>query len=77
VYAGGAPDVARRVRDAVAERVGEEYGDAARRLRDMRREALASGDRESWDRARRELAGADFCATVDAGTMPARLAAWR
>jgi siroheme synthase-like protein len=77
VFASGVPDVALRVRDAVAERIGAEYGDAATRLRDMRRAALEGGDRESWDRARRDLAGADFCATVDAGAFPARADAWR
>ncbi len=72
VYAGGVPDVARRVRDAIAERLGAGYADAVAVLRDARRRALDAGDRAGWDRTRRELAGPDFCATVDAGRFTER-----
>jgi siroheme synthase-like protein len=77
VYAGGVPDAARRVRDAIGERLGAGYDEALARLRRARRAALASGDRERWNRARRELVGADFCERVESGTFAERADAWR
>lgn len=83
VSAGGVPGAAVRVRDAIAGRFDERYGDAIGRLAALRARLLAGGDGEDWRAASEELIGPRFCADVEAGELSRRLdrspaeGAWR
>jgi precorrin-2 dehydrogenase / sirohydrochlorin ferrochelatase len=77
VYAGGVPDAAVRVRDAIAERFDECYADAIHALSALRSRLLATGDTDGWTRARGELLGDDFCGAVERGDFPRQVAQWR
>jgi precorrin-2 dehydrogenase / sirohydrochlorin ferrochelatase len=77
VSAGGVPDAAMRIRDAVAERFGGRYATALASLTTLRGELLLAGDRDGWFAAKRELVGDDFCDTVDRDAFSARVTEWR
>ena len=77
VTSGGVPRAAARVRDMVAERVDGRYAGAIGALGELRSRLLAAGDREQWRRAADELVGADFCASVEDGTLLGRVREWR
>lgn len=77
VSAGGVPDAATRIRDAIAERFDGRYATALARLVTLRGELLEAGDRDGWFAAKRELAGDDFCETVERDAFSARVTAWR
>ena len=77
VNAGGVPGAASRVRDAIALRFDARYGEAVRRLAELRRSLLGAGRRDEWTRAAAELVGDDFCDSVERGEFGARAAAWR
>ena len=76
VSAGGVPAAAARVRDALAQRFDARYGAAVATLGALRRRLLAAGQQQAWRDAAEDLAGADFCGTVEAGTFAARAARW-
>jgi siroheme synthase-like protein len=76
VSAGGVPVAARRIRDALAERFDERYGAALATLAALR-SALRAQDPPGWSEAARLLIGPDFCAAVESGALPARVAEWR
>jgi precorrin-2 dehydrogenase / sirohydrochlorin ferrochelatase len=76
VSAGGVPAAAARIRDALAARFDGRYGTAVATLGTLRRRLLADGRAESWRSAERELVGHDFCAAVERGEIPQRVAVW-
>ncbi|HKG92962.1 MAG TPA: bifunctional precorrin-2 dehydrogenase/sirohydrochlorin ferrochelatase [Gemmatimonadaceae bacterium] len=73
----GVPDVSRRILDQIVARFDARYARAAGDLSRLRRRLLHAGARGDWERAREELLGDDFCASVEDGRFDARLAAWR
>jgi len=77
VSAGGVPDAASRVRDAIARRFDARYGAALATLVALRRELLDAGDRDGWYAAKRDLVGDDFCETVERGGFAEDVANWR
>jgi siroheme synthase-like protein len=77
VSAGGVPDAATRIRDAIAERFDGRYATALATLATLRGELLEAGDREGWFAAKRALAGGDFCETVERDAFSASVTAWR
>jgi siroheme synthase-like protein len=77
VSAGGVPDAAMRVRDAIAERFDGRYAAALTTLAALRRELLDAGDRDGWYAAKRDLIGEDFCGTVERAGFGASVTRWR
>jgi len=77
VSAGGVPDAARRVRDAIARRFDARYGTAVTMLAALRRELLGAGDRDGWHAAKRDLVGDDFCGVVERDGFAECVASWR
>ena len=77
VSAGGVPDAAVRVRDAIAQRFNTRYEAALTTLVSLRRELLDAGDRDGWHAAKRDLVGEDFCGAVEGDAFGARVASWR
>lgn len=77
ISAGGVPNAALRLRDAIAETIDGRYAAAVAVLATLRRALLASGHRERWDEAVHALVGADFCRQVESGEFSARVAKWR
>lgn len=77
VSAGGVPDAATRIRDAIAGRFDARYGAALASLAATRRALLEVGDRETWRRRAAEAIGDDFCRSVEQGTFAERVASWR
>ena len=73
----GVPDVSRRILEHVVARFDERYARAAAAVSALRGRLLRGGLRGEWERARGELLGEDFCASVEDGRFEARLAAWR
>ncbi|MFL5576523.1 MAG: bifunctional precorrin-2 dehydrogenase/sirohydrochlorin ferrochelatase [Gemmatimonadaceae bacterium] len=73
VSAGGVPGAAARIRDALAERFDERYGDAVGRLAALRARLLAAGDGDEWRQLGGELLGPRFCADVETGELSRRL----
>jgi siroheme synthase (precorrin-2 oxidase/ferrochelatase) len=76
ISTGGVPGAALRIRDALAARFDARYERALSALRRLR-SRLRAGDGDSWDRAAGELIADDFCAAVENGSLPKRVAAWR
>lgn len=76
VSTGGVPGAARRIRDALSVRFDTRYDRALAALRRLRAQLRAEGG-DSWDRAAKELIAEDFCASVEKGSLPERVAAWR
>jgi siroheme synthase-like protein len=77
VSAGGVPDAAVRVRDAIAQRFDGRYAAALTTLTALRRELLDAGDRDGWFAAKRDLIGDDFCGTVERDGFSASVTQWR
>jgi precorrin-2 dehydrogenase / sirohydrochlorin ferrochelatase len=77
VSAGGVPDAAVRVRDAIADRFDGRYETALTTLVALRRALLDEGDRDGWHAAKRDLIGGDFCVAVEGNGFGTRVAAWR
>jgi siroheme synthase-like protein len=75
VSAGGVPDAAARIRDAIAERFDARYGRAVSALRGLRSRMI--GRAEAWQSARPSLVGDDFCRSVEDGSFTAKVDAWR
>lgn len=76
VSTGGVPGAAARIRDSLARRFDERYENALAALHRMR-SRLRAADSDAWQRAADDLIGEDFCDSVEAGTVPERVAAWR
>lgn len=77
VTAGGVPAAAARIRDSIADSIDERYGDAVRELAALRRLLIDSGERERWRQVSSTLVGEDFCAQVETGEFPSKVAEWR
>ena len=77
VTAGGVPAVAARVRDAIAARYSARFADAVVALSELRSELIGTGRRERWSALSASVVDADFCETVERGTLGERLAQWR
>lgn len=76
VGAGGLPAVAARVRDLVAERLDDRYASALAGLLVLRRRLLADQGSDAWRAVADDLLGDDFCAAVETGVLPERMARW-
>ena len=76
VSAGGVPGAAARVRDEVADRFDDRYGDALRRLAALRRTMIERGASAEWRAFADEILDESFCDAVESGTLEARMAAW-
>ena len=77
VTAGGVPGAAARVRDAIARRFDERYAAALTSLATLRRSLLDRGASAEWRALAADVIDDDFIETVEAGTLDARVAAWR
>ena len=77
VTAGGVPTAAKRIRDALGEKLDGRYASAVEHLAALRRRMLDDGRRERWAEASAALVGDDFCEQVEAGTFDERVAQWR
>jgi siroheme synthase-like protein len=76
ISAGGVPSAAVRIRDSLAERFDDRYGDAVSALAALRRRMLDSGSTEEWNRAVEALIDGDFCERVERGTLGHEMAQW-
>lgn len=76
VSSGGVPGAAARIRDAIAERFDNRYGQAVSALRGLRSK-LISGGGDRWRDAAPKLIGADFCSSVEDGTLSEKVDSWR
>ena len=77
VSAGGVPGAAARVRDAVAHRFDDRYAEALRSLASLRRTMIDRGAGAEWRALASQVLDEGFCEAVEAGTLDARMAAWR
>lgn len=77
VSAGGVPNAAARIRDAIGERLDARYSEAVGELVTLRRTLLDEGRRDRWRDAAGALLAPDFCEQVESGRLVARIAEWR
>ena len=77
VSAGGVPNAAARIRDAIGERLDARYSEAVGDLATLRRALLDEGRRDRWRDAADSLLAPDFCEQVESGRLVARIAEWR
>jgi siroheme synthase-like protein len=77
VSAGNVPSAAGRIRDAIAARFDERYGDAVTQCAELRSKVLEEQGTAAWSRIHPGLIGADFCARVENATFSEELAACR
>jgi siroheme synthase-like protein len=77
VSAGGVPDAAVRIRDAIGQRLDQRYADAVQSLAALRRELIDGGGRDRWSAAAAALIGDDFCDRVDSGQFAEAIREWR
>jgi precorrin-2 dehydrogenase/sirohydrochlorin ferrochelatase len=77
VSTGRLPGAAAAIRSELAARFDNRYAVAIKSLRALRDRLLGSGQREEWTRASTEIVGPNFCDDVEAGTIDAKVAAWR
>ncbi|MDQ2932711.1 MAG: bifunctional precorrin-2 dehydrogenase/sirohydrochlorin ferrochelatase [Gemmatimonadota bacterium] len=77
ISAGGVPNAAARIRDALAARLDDRYGSAVAALATLRRRLLDAGDAQEWHRAADALIDGDFCSRVENGTLETEAARWR
>jgi len=77
VSAGGVPDAAARIRDAIGQRLDQRYADAVQSLSALRRELIDGGERDRWTSAAAALIGDDFCDRVDSGRFAEAMREWR
>jgi siroheme synthase-like protein len=76
ISAGGVPNAAIRLRDAIGQIVDGRYAAAVAVLATLRRGLLANGRQDRWQEAAQALIGADFCRQVESGEFSARVAKW-
>lgn len=77
VTATRVPGVARAVRDAIAARFDQRYGDAVEQIAALRARLLETSGSEAWHSAATAVFGEDLCAAIESGQLEERLAAWR
>jgi len=77
VSAGNLPSAAGRIRDAIAARFDERYGDAVAACAELRAKVLAEQGSSGWAKIHPGLIGPDFCARVENATLSEELAACR
>jgi siroheme synthase-like protein len=77
VSAGNVPPAAGRIRDAIAARIDERYGDAVAACAELRSKVLAEQGSSGWAKIHPGLIGPDFCARVENATFSEELAACR
>ncbi len=77
ISAGGVPNAAARIRDALAARLDDRYGSAVAALATLRRRLLDAGDAQGWHRAADALIDIDFCTRVENGSLETEAARWR
>jgi len=77
VTAGGVPNAAARIRDAIGRTIDARYAAAVHDLAALRRSLIADGNRDRWSEAAAALVGDDFCERVESGQIAARVAEWR
>ncbi|MEO6208491.1 MAG: bifunctional precorrin-2 dehydrogenase/sirohydrochlorin ferrochelatase [Gemmatimonadaceae bacterium] len=77
ISAGGVPNAASRIRDALAARLDDRYGSAVAALATLRRRLLEAGDAPGWHRAADALIDVDFCTRVENGSLETEAARWR
>lgn len=77
VSAGNVPSAAGRIRDAIAARFDERYGDAVAGCAELRSKVLEEQGSGAWATIHPSLIGADFCARVENATFSEELAACR
>lgn len=77
ISAGGVPNAAARIRDALAVRLDDRYGSAVAALAALRRRLLDAGDAQEWHRAADALIDVDFCTRVENGSLETEAAEWR
>lgn len=77
VSAGGVPDAAKRIRDAIGERFDARYAHALAELVTLRQRLLDRRERHRWHELAREVVGADFCELVESDVLDQRVAPWR
>jgi len=76
VSAGGVPTAAARIRDALAARFDDRYGEAVATLASLRRRLLDAGTSDEWHRAAEALVDDHFCDRVERGTIEREAAQW-
>ena len=77
VSAGGVPGAAARVRDAIARRFDARYAGALDALASLRRALIDRGASTAWRALAADVIDDDFCETVEADRLDARVSAWR
>lgn len=77
ISAGNVPSAAGRIRDALAARFDDRYGEAVAACAQLRADVLAEGGSAEWAKIHPSLIGADFCARVENATFSEELAACR
>lgn len=77
ISAGGVPNAAARIRDALAARFDDRYGHAVAALGTLRRRLIDAGTADSWHRAAGSLIDDDFCDRVERGTLESEAEQWR
>lgn len=77
VSAGGVPDAAKRIRDAIAERFDARYAHALAELVTLRQRLLDRRERHRWHELASEVVGSDFCQLVESDVLEQRVAPWR
>ncbi|HEY8794007.1 MAG TPA: bifunctional precorrin-2 dehydrogenase/sirohydrochlorin ferrochelatase [Gemmatimonadaceae bacterium] len=77
ISAGGVPNAAARVRDSLALRFDDRYGNAVAALATLRRRLIDAGDSDTWHRAADSLIDDDFCSRVENGSLESEAEQWR
>jgi siroheme synthase-like protein len=76
ISAGGVPTAAVRIRDSLAARFDDRYGDAVATLAALRRRLIDAGASDEWSRAAEALIDHDFCERVERGSIESEAARW-
>lgn len=76
ISAGGVPSAAVRIRDSLAARFDDRYGNAVATLASLRRRLIDSGATDAWNRAAEALIDDRFCDRVERGTIDSEAEQW-
>lgn len=77
VSAGGVPDAAKRIRDAIGKRFDGRYAHALAELATLRQRLLDRRERHRWRELAKEVVDADFCETVESDAIGKKVSPWR